>query len=97
MCELWVSGYPDITANDGLYSAYIPTYATSPGYYRCVLYYYYYYYYYLIFQHQAQGGRQPRPGQRAQGSDQRWDLISLAKKGINFGRNLARQRAHREQ
>lgn len=31
----------------------------------------YYYYYYCIFQHQAEGGRQPRPGQRAQGSDQR--------------------------
>ena len=38
MCDLWDSGYPDITANDGLYSAYIPRYAASPGYYRCVQY-----------------------------------------------------------
>ena len=27
------SGYPDITANDGLYSAYLPRYAVRPGFY----------------------------------------------------------------
>ena len=33
MSDTLCAGYPDITANDGLYSAYIPRYAVSPGYY----------------------------------------------------------------
>ena len=28
-----VPGYPDLTASDGVYSAYVPSYAASPGYY----------------------------------------------------------------
>ena len=33
----WKSGYPDITANDGIYSSYIPRYAATPGYYGLCL------------------------------------------------------------
>ena len=35
MCDVWGlgAGYPDLTAQDGLYSAYLPAYSASPGYY----------------------------------------------------------------
>ena len=33
MYDRLCSGYPDITSNDGLYTAYIPRYAVTPGYY----------------------------------------------------------------